>query len=191
MELHSDFASLEALDQALSAVMPLRDQDERWRDSVMAPPRTMIASYLPDWSYRPDQAIRRFPRARYFLISIYRIRAGTEADYGELVQMRRASRESVNLDRPDLAYEVISGAESGTYIFLAPLTTLKTFDGGTAATPAYAENLADARAKARSKVAPDSELSREHLLLRVEPRLSYVSDEFAAAGEQEFWRPQR
>jgi hypothetical protein len=44
----------------------------------------------------------------------------------------------------------------------------------------------DARAQAAPKAA-DIELSREHLLFRVEPRLSYVSDDFAA-GDQAFWR---
>ncbi|MBZ5625300.1 MAG: hypothetical protein LAQ69_42355 [Acidobacteriia bacterium] len=191
VELHQTFASIEDLDRGLTSVTPLRpaiDSSGPLQDDVLAPSRTMIATYQPNWSYRPDQAIRLFPRARYFHVSIYRIRAGTEADYGELVQLRRASRDSVNLDRPDIAYEVISGEPSGTYIFLAPITSLKTFDEGVAATPVYAESLADARSKTRAKVAPDSELGREHLLFRVEPRLSYVSDEFASV-DPDFWRP--
>src|SRR5262249_13188943 len=148
------------------------------RDDVLAPARTIIATLIPGWSYRPEQAIRTFPRARYFHVSIYRIRAGTEADYGELVKLRRQSQESVNLDRPDLAYAIISGAPAGTFIFLSPIVSLRSFDEGVAATPVYAEGLADARSKTRAKVAPDSELGREHLLFRVEPRLSYVSDDF-------------
>jgi hypothetical protein len=148
----------------------------------------MIAAYRPGWSYRPDQAIRLIPRARYFHVSIYRIRPGTEGDFGELVKLRRASQDSINLDRPEIAYEVISGEPSGTFVFLTPLTSLKALDEGVASTPVYAEGLTDARAKARAKVAPDSELSREHLLFRVEPGLSYVSDEFASA-DPDFWRP--
>lgn len=192
VELHDTFASLENLDRGLSAVSPLRAQGDTiadsLRDDVLAPSRTMIATYQPNWSYRPDQAIRLFPKARYFHVSVYRIRAGTEADFGELVKLRRASQDSVNLDRPEIAYDVISGEPSGTFIFLAPITSLKTLDEGVAATPVYAEGLADARSKARAKVAPDSELSREHLLFRVEPRLSYVSDGFASI-DPDFWRP--
>jgi hypothetical protein len=191
VELHQTFASLEDLDRGFRAVAPLRateDSSDPFHDDVLAPSRTMIATYRPGWSYRPDQAIRLFPRARYFHVSIYRIRAGTEADYGELVKLRRASQDSINLDRPDIAYEVISGEPSGTFIFLAPIVSLKTLDEGVAATPVYAEGLADARSKARSKVAPDSELSREHLLFRVEPLLSYVSDGFASI-DPDFWRP--
>jgi hypothetical protein len=36
-------------------------------------------------------------------------------------------------------------------------------------------------------VSADGEISREHLLFRVEPRMSYVSDDFAEADRQ-FWR---
>ena len=45
-----------------------------------------------------------------------------------MVDLRRASLDSVNLDRPDIAYDVISGAPSGPYIFLAPIVTLRTMD---------------------------------------------------------------
>lgn len=191
VELHQTFGSLEDLDRGLTAVTPLRadgDSSDPFRDDVLAPSRTMIATLRQSWSYRPEQAIAMFPRARYFIVSIYRLRAGTEADYGELVKLRRASQDSVNLDRPDICYEVISGEPSGTYIFLAPIVSLKAFDEGVPPTPVYAEGIADARSKARSKVAPDSELSREHLMFRVEPRLSYVSDEFASV-DRAFWRP--
>jgi hypothetical protein len=44
------------------------------------------------------------------------------------------------LDPADLAYEVISGDASGLHIFLAPVTSLKSFDG-VAAAPVYAEAL--------------------------------------------------
>jgi hypothetical protein len=189
VELHLTFGSLEDLDRGLNAASPL-DNSDAFRDDVVAPSRTMIATYQPGWSYRPDQAIRLFPRARYFHVSVYRIRAGTEGDFGELVKLRRASQDSVNMDRPEIAYEVISGELSGTFIFLAPITSLKALDDGVAATPVYAEGLADARAKAKAKVAPDSELSREHLLFRVEPRLSYVSDGFASI-DPDFWRGKR
>jgi hypothetical protein len=191
LETHQSFASIEDLDKGLSAVTPLSptiDSAAPFQDDVLAPSRTMIATYRPGWSYRPEQAIRMFPRSRYFHVTIYRIRAGTEADFGELVKLRRASQDSVNLDRPDIAYEVVSGEPSGTFVFLAPIASLKTFDEGVPNIPVYAESLADARSKARSKIAPDSELSREHLLFRVEPRLSYVSDEFASV-DRDFWRP--
>jgi hypothetical protein len=174
IESHQSFASIEDLDKAVGLSGTSH--------------RTWIAFYRPGWSYRADQAIRMFPRAHYFHITIYRVRPDAEDELGELVKLRRASADSVNLDRPDLAYQVISGAPSGTFIFLAPLTSLKTMDEGVARMPVYAEATAAARAKTASKVAADGEISRQHLLFRVEPRMSYVSDEFAET-DREFWRP--
>ena len=181
IESHQSFASIEDLDKAVGPVAPAQADP-------LALSSTLIAFYRPGWSYRADQAIRLFPRAHYFHITIYEVRPDAENDLGELVKLRRIGSDSVNLDRPDLAYQVISGAPSGTFIFLAPLASLKTMDEGVAETPVYAEAAAAARAKTASKVSADSEISREHLLFRVEPRMSYVSDDFAEADRQ-FWRP--
>jgi hypothetical protein len=128
-----------------------------------------------------------FPRARYFPVSLFRIRPGTEAEFGELIRLRRATADVVNLDRPDLAYQVISGAPGGTFVFLAPITSLRNFDDGVNPVPVFAEGLASAKARDGNKIAADVEIGREHLLFRVEPRISYVSSDFADV-DPEFWR---
>src|SRR5262245_14958850 len=134
VEMHYSWASVEDHDKKLAAAgfRAIEPGMAVGSDDVLAPARTMIASFRPSWSYRADQAIRNFPRARYFQVTIYRIRAGTEHDFGELIRLRRARQDSVNLDRPDLAYSVISGAPSGTYIFLSPIPSLRTMDDGVA-----------------------------------------------------------
>jgi hypothetical protein len=190
VEAHTSFASVEDLDQSISALTPLRatgGASEPLQDDALAPSRTMLAQYRANWSYRPDQAIRMFPKARYFQISLFRIRPGTEAEFGELIRLRRATADAVNLDRPDLAYQVISGAPAGTLVFLAPITSLRSFDEGVNPVPVFAEGLANARTKDGSKLASETEISREHLLFRVEPRMSYVSRDFADVDPQ-FWR---
>jgi hypothetical protein len=50
----------------------------------------------------------------------------------------------------------------------------------------YAQGIAEARAKAKASNTP-AEIGREHLLFRLEPRLSYVSEDFAAV-DTSFWR---
>ena len=94
VESHFSFASVEDLDQRISAVSPVRslgDAGDPLQDDVLTPSRTMLALYRPNWSYRPDQAIRMFPRARYFQVSLFRIRPGTEAEFAELIRLRRAT----------------------------------------------------------------------------------------------------
>jgi hypothetical protein len=163
------------------------DASDPLQDDVLAPYRTVAAVYRPGWSYRPADAIRAFPRARYFQVTMYRIRLGAEADFGELVRLRRAASDSLNLDRPELAYQVVSGAPAGAFLFFTPLTTLAALDEEVGPLPVYAEPVAAARAKDGPKIAYDSEISRERLLLRVDPHISYVSDAFAEA-DSAFWR---
>jgi len=181
VECHQSFDSIELLDRALAAFGQQAPAED------VAPARTLIAFYRPGWSYRAEQAVRMLPRSHYFHVTIYRIHSGEEADFGELIKARRLNLDSVNLDRPDLAYQVVSGAVSGTYIFIAPLTSLRTMDDAVATLPYYAESVANPRAKEAEKISQRLEVSREHLLLRVEPRFSFVSDDFAEA-EPEFWR---
>ena len=189
VELHNTFASIEDLDKAISgmpAALPAHDSFGQPQEDLLAPPRTMIALYEPDWSYRPDEAIRLLPKARYVGVTIHRIHVGLESDFEQLVRLRKLTNDSVNLNRPELAYRVVSGAPAGMYLLIAPLVSLRAIDDGVADVPAFAAPVADERAKAAPKEA-EIEIGREHLLFRVEPRLSYVSDDFAAIDEA-FWR---
>ena len=175
---HDSFSSIEAVDKAIRSLGPVRTADPmELPGDMFAVSRSLIAFYRPAFSYRAEQAIGMFPRARYVYATIYRIRPGAEPEFAELVKSRRGALDSINMDRPEIAYQVISGAASGTYLFLAPLTSLKSLDDGMAKAPAYVE----------SGKTGSSEINRIHFLFRVEPGMSYVSDEFASA-DAEFWR---
>jgi hypothetical protein len=186
IEMHDSFASIEEVDQSLASARPRNSHRRTYQlsDDVLAPARLFIALYRPGLSYRPDEATKNLPKARYLLVSIYRIRPGNEAAFAEIVKLRRARRDSINLDRPEIAYEVVMGTMSGTYVFVTPFPTLKTLDDGLAKTPPYAEGVRDAGRKAVA----ETDISQERMLLRIEPGLSYVSEEFAA-GDPDFWNP--
>jgi hypothetical protein len=187
IETHPSFVSIEALDKALAPSRAVtRNGSAAESDEVTAPARTMIGTFRADWSYRPQEALRMIPHARFFHVSIYRVRPGEDDNLGEMMQNRKSTFESINLARPDLVYHIISGDSSSVYVILAPIVSLKIMDDGFAAVPAYAEPIAAAEAKS-NKTASAVELSREHLLFRVNPEISWVSDEFAAA-DQSFWR---
>lgn len=188
-ETHDTFESIEYVDKALAALGPVRNNPAfPSTDDILPPSRTMIALYRIGLSYRPDEAMKNLPKARYLLVSIYRVRPGNDAGFAELVRLRRARFDSVNLDRPEVGYQVISGAPSGTYLFFAPLNSLKTMDEALARTPNYAEGVRETAATTGQKIAAESEIGHEFLLFRIEPRFSYVSNEFAS-GDPEFWNP--
>jgi hypothetical protein len=177
IEMHPTFAGIEALDRALN--LPALG-------NLNGGARVMIAVLQPGWSYRPEEAARSLSKARYMRVAIHRIGLGKEAEFGEMVRLRKVTSDSVNLDRPDLIYHVVSGDDSGTYIVLSPLSSLAMLDEEVADVPASVAPAAEALAKAQSNAAA-IEISREHLLFQVDPRLSYVSDAFAAGDS--FWRP--
>jgi hypothetical protein len=187
VELHDSFASLETLDQAMAARHSSTDlgwHSDTVSDDVLGPARLVVAMYQPGLSYRADEAAKNLPKARYLLVTIYRVRPGNDASLAEIVKLRRARSDSINLERPEIAYEVITGATVGTYLFMAPLPALKMLDDGLNRTP---PNYADGVAQTAKKVASETEFSQERLLLRLEPGMSYVSDEFAG-GDPDFWR---
>jgi len=176
-EMLDSFSGLEDLDR----VLPMAASGVPYSDEVVPPAGTLIGLYRPVLSHRWEEAIKSFPKARYLLVSIYRIRPGGQAGFADLMHIRRLRFESINFDQPEIAYQVVSGAPSGTFLILTPLASLKTFDDGlTKSAEGTREILQE------QKLAAEVEIGHESLLFRIDPQNSYVSDEFASA-DPEFW----
>jgi hypothetical protein len=182
IEQHPTFASIEELDKAIlgsfgegwpQAVEPPAGQ----QDETLGPSRVLIAFYREGWGYHSEDAIRMLPRARYFYVTIYRMRPDSDQEMENLMRQRHQRLDAMNLNQADLVYHVISGGSSGLYLVLAPMTSLRTMDDRLTKMPLEME----------PKQAPGSELGRESLLFRIDPQLSYVSDDFAAV-DKAFWR---
>ena len=179
LEAHGSFASIEATDSALAA-------GAGNSDAGAGGYATLVGLLRPGLSYRPADAIKTLPLARYFYVTIFRTKPGSSYEFAELMRLRNASQDFVNLDRPEIGYQVISGAESGTYVFLAPMQSLSAMDNAIATTWGRSDAAAHAARQASNKVASDAEIWREQLLFRVEPRMSYVSETFGGAAP-DFW----
>ena len=177
LECHDSFQSIEDVDMAIrTSLRSLPAPAEQW---------AQIAMYRPNWSYRPDLAIKAFVRARYFQVSVHHFRAGGDNDFGEIMKARRNGLDRINLDRPDIVYQVVSGSTRESFIVLTPLASLKTLDDAMARMPASGES----GARPRDKIAADIELNRENFLLRVDPKISIVNPSFAGA-DPDFWKQQ-
>lgn len=176
LELHDSFASLEDLDKATGGLAA--------PNSAIAPPRAFIGRLLPGLSYRPEQWMQDLPKTRYLAVVLYRTPAESYADFAKFLKTRRALANSVNLDRPAVVYQIISGETAGAYIVITALPSLHVLDDAKPPMPVYAEG---DQAAAR-KAAADIEMASEHSLFRVDPRMSYVSDDFASS-DKSFWRP--
>jgi hypothetical protein len=178
IELHTTFATVEDLDRRI----PMGHSGLPYSDEILPPSTTLIAIWRDSLSHRWDEAVKNMQKARYFMLSIYRIRPGTDAGFAALMKMRRSHYESINFDQPAIAYQVVSGAMAGTYVFVTPLASLKIFDDGLAKSPAGPRD----PSTAEQKLAGEVEMSHEYLLFKIDPQNSYVLDDFAA-GDPDFW----
>lgn len=186
LEAHDSFASIEQLDKQLNPMDgPRAGNGESGfvADDVLGPSKAMVAIYRPDASYRPDQALKALAQARYVHVTLYRMRPGMEGEFATVAGYRRNAFDAMNLDRPDMAYQVLTGAPSGTFLLLAPMASLRVLDEGISRREASGRG----HSSTASKVISEAVLVREQRLLRVEPAMSWVSDEFAAP-DIDFWR---
>jgi hypothetical protein len=176
IEQHPTFASIEVLDQAMRFAN-LVPSGGPLQDELLGPGRILIAFYRDGWGYHSEDAIRMLPHARYFNVTIYRVRPDADNDMHNLLMAHHAELDSMNLNQPDLVYHVISGGSSGLYLVLSPLVSLRAMD----------ERVSKMLLEVESKMPAVSEFGRETLLFKIDPVLSYVSEEFAA-GDRAFWR---
>lgn len=181
VEAHGSFASIEATDKALTAAATASGDGSG--DAQFA---TLIGLLRPGLSYRPMDAIKALAASRYYQVTIFRTRPGTAMEFAEVMRIRNAAQDQINLDRPEIGYQIISGTEAGTYVFLAPLPSLGAIDNVIASTWGRPDTAVHAARQATSKATAEAEIWREQLLFRVEPQMSYVSEAFSSAAP-DFW----
>jgi hypothetical protein len=150
--------------------------------------RSWIAVYRPDLSYRSKELMEGLPKARFFNVAILRVRPGHDADLTELGRMAVAADEKSGSDQPLVTYQLVSGGPSGTYLLLAPSPSLKALDGAAERSRAMFQSMGDSGSKRFLKTVSDTILSDEGLLFAINPKMSYVSKEFAAV-DPNFWTP--
>jgi len=103
IESHQSFASIEDLDKAVGPVAPAQADPLALSSTLIASSTGRAGAIGP--TRRSD-----VPAGALFPYHHLPSPPDAENDLGELVKLRRMGSDSVNLDRPDLAYQVISGA---------------------------------------------------------------------------------
>lgn len=185
LETHDSFASLEQFDAGIA--YPSRGRNAGGEES-----RTWIAFYRHWWSHLPEEAVQAFRKARYLQISIYHTGLGNETEFANMLQERKRNLSALNLNRPDLVYQVLSGAPSGLYLVISPLPSLAALDDGVSRSAAGYLRASGApfSRPGGSTVTPGSNLSHENLIFRLEPTFSVVSSDFLDQNPG-FWKPAR
>lgn len=147
--------------------------------------RDMFALFRPDLSFNPGVDIRTM---RYFSITTTRVRPGHDAQYNDYLQkMLNVARQKAKVDNLHVAaYQVISGAQAGTYIFFRPMKSLAALDEQIPMKVRAA--MSDDMKKDADKASADAIMSTESSIYWFSPDMSYVEKDFAA-GDPAFWNP--
>ena len=180
---------LNATDKKMSGVSGNMKADldrlEKEAPVLHAGMRDMLTAYRPELSYNAGVDVRTM---RYFSITTIRIRPGHDAQYNDYVQkMVNVAREKAKLGTLHLAaFQVVSGAPAGTYLFFRPMKSLAELDEPLGMKMRAA--MGDDMRKDADKAVSDAVMSSETSTYWMTPSMSYVEKEFAA-GDPAFWNP--
>jgi hypothetical protein len=191
VESHDSFASLEAAAtfvEKTPAVKWWLSQYEAQSGASVTQIRRLLAIYRPDLSYRGDQLASDLPKMRYVSVVMVRLLPARDADFGEAVRLVKGAYEKSASDQPLVVYHLVSGAPGPAYLFLSPMVSLKTMDDSPARGKAMREALGEDAAAKTLKISAEVTAASESFLFALNPRLSYVSKEFAAV-DPDFWTP--
>jgi len=186
LEAHASFASIgqsqAALDSPEFGTLDILDAESR------ASSRSWIAVYRADMSYHAKELVETLPKARYFNVITFRVRQGKDEEFAAVAKAAVAALAKSGSDQSAVAYQIVSGAPSGTYLLFEPTASLKTLDDQPARSQAFARAMGDSGMKKFMKDVADAVASTEAVLFQFNPKMSYVSKDFAAV-DPDFWTP--
>lgn len=187
------FAEIEKINQdtekkmtAVNASMQSQvDRLNKEAPSLHAAMRDMLAVFRPELSFNPGANI---PQMRYFQVTTIRLRPGHEAQYADYVQkVVNVAREKAKVTNLHVAmFQVISGAPGGTLMAFRPMKSLAELDENIGAKVRAA--MSDDQRKDADKIVGEAVMSTEVSTYAFAPRMSFVSEQFAAA-DRDFWHP--
>jgi hypothetical protein len=184
LEAHDSFGAVEATMAAFekpdAQYAKLDELDSELRTSS----RVWLAAYHPELSYRGQEFMQALPKARYVNISIVRMHAGHFQEFAEMAHLAADALQKSMSDQPVVIYMMTSGMLDETYLLFEPTATLKSLD----AQPDVYRAMGDTGSARFLKLARENTVSEESLIFAIDPKMSYVSKDFAAV-DPEFWSP--
>jgi hypothetical protein len=139
-------------------------------------------------SYHSAALTEGLPKARYFNIVTIHIHFERDLEFAEIAKTAIEAAERAKSDQPVAVYQVVSGMPAGTYMLLEPAASLNALDDAPARSRTLIEAMGESGARKFLKNAGEIIAGEEPVLFAINPKMSYVSKEFAA-GDSEFWTP--
>jgi len=128
------FAAAEAVkkadDDAAAASAALRGEMEKLEKASAAlhtSQKAVWTVYQDELSFRPPGAAD-IGKARYMEVIVTRVRPGRIPDYMEFLKAANQGREKAKLDVRFAVFQVASGAPTGTFLIMRPITSMAELD---------------------------------------------------------------
>ena len=188
---HTSFAQMEESDEALDKSAVLKNELEGL-DAADGEFRTgrqvWLAVHRSDLSYRTDALAKMMPRSRYMSVGIVRVRPGHDREFSDLARALADNYGKANDDRPYTIYQVISGAQTGTYVIFAPMLSLRLFDEAADRTRALRNAIGEDRLRELSRSSSEHIVSTDSALFEISPAMSYAPPEYSRVNP-DLWGP--
>ena len=143
--------------------------------------------YEPDFSLRSKYAD---PKRRAMEISLYHVKPGHYEEWSELVKLVRGAYEKSDPDVHWGCFRQQYGGAGGTYIFITGLRSASEIDAGFAKDKGFESVLGEHGLRRLGELESASVESSDHELFILNPKMSYVSDEYLKA-DADFWAPKQ
>ena len=160
-------------DPELGRIASLYDPKEA---GFVSSTQTMTCRFHREYSYQPDVNLGEY---RYVAVSVTRFRPGT--DIGGYFKTIENARAQAKVDNHTIVYEINSGAPSGSYLTITPMSSIARWDQ-----PQNPAVLAALRAAGWRQMVGADVMEAEFRLYEFAPRMSLPSKEVTAANPQ-FW----
>ncbi|HXZ30898.1 MAG TPA: hypothetical protein VEH30_01340 [Terriglobales bacterium] len=143
--------------------------------------------YSQEYSLNPP-AEHATPATRYFEISVYHVKPGHHKEWDDGVKMVLATYQKALPEAHWACYEGAYGAPEGTYLFITARKSASEIDTDFAHNKDFASAMGEEGMKKLDELAAASIQSSETNLFMLNPKMSYVPDEWIKA-DPDFWKP--
>jgi hypothetical protein len=148
---------------------------------------TLIAAYRPLLSYQPDVNLAKM---RYFSVDTVVVKPGQAAPFAAQWREIIEAHSKAKLDEHWAVYEVTSGGQTGTYMFIYALDSLATLDasGAKHVASAYRDAMGEAGRAANTRMNQDAIEWQQNRLFAFSPKMSHLTKAWTDV-DPDFWMP--
>jgi hypothetical protein len=135
--------------------------------------------------YTYDEGLSYHPHAD---ISVFKVRGGHREDFEKLTKMVKEGHEKAGTSAHWATFEIAYGTEDGTYIVLSGDKSMADIDTGFSEGKKFRDALGDEGMKKLDELFASTVESSRSELFSINPRQSYVSEDWIKA-DPDFWKP--